>query len=218
MKIKGFGCSFIFGTDLADDGRDLPRPTYSKNTYPAVLARQFDLEYSNYARPGFGNLAILERILSQAACNDSALYIINWTWMDRFDYCNQEGYWRCVLPLDTTECADYYYRNFQSTYKDKFTNLLYIKTAIDTLQQKKQPFFMTYMDEHLFDQQGTTPAVTDLQNHVRPYLHNFDGKNFLEWSYDHGYAISTTKHPLEQAHAAAADYWHATIDTILRKV
>lgn len=207
MKIKAFGCSFIFGTDLADDGRNLARPTYSYFTWPALIAKQLGMEYTCYARAGYGNLAILERILSQAACNDPAIYIINWTYIDRFDYCTPDDQWKCVLPHETTKDATYYYRNFHSQYRDKFTNLLNIRTAIDTLQQKNNKFYMTYMDDLLFESKWhTTPAVMDLQNYVQPHLHNFDGKNFVEWSYDRGYEISGTKHPLEQAHAAAADY------------
>jgi hypothetical protein len=30
--------------------------------------------------------------------------------------------------------------------------------------------------------------------------------NFLDWSKQQGYPIGTAAHPLEQAHAAAADY------------
>ena len=66
MKLKSFGCSFIYGTDLADDGRGFIAATPSRLTWPALLAQNLDYSYECYARPGCGNLRILEKILNQA--------------------------------------------------------------------------------------------------------------------------------------------------------
>ena len=66
---------------------------------------------------------------------------------------------------------------------------------------------MTYMDELMFDKRWhTTPAVADLQDYIQPYMTTFEGKSFLDWSKDQGFAISDKLHPLEPAHAAAAKY------------
>jgi hypothetical protein len=63
------------------------------------------------------------------------------------------------------------------------------------------------MDDLIFDQRWhSTPAVIDLQEYVKPYITMFDGQTFLDWSRANNYLISTTLHPLEQAHCAAADY------------
>jgi hypothetical protein len=65
---------------------------------------------------------------------------------------------------------------------------------------------MTYMDELLFDQTWhTTPAVLDLQEYVKPYMTQFEGQTFLNWSRSKGYPESARWHPLEAAHSAAAD-------------
>ena len=65
MKLKSFGCSFIWGSDLPDDGRNLPRATASRLTWPALLAQDLEYEYECHARPGAGNLQITERLLNQ---------------------------------------------------------------------------------------------------------------------------------------------------------
>ena len=88
MKLKSFGCSFVFGTDLHDDGRDLPKITPSKHTWPALLAQHLGQAYECYARPGSGNLQIWENIANQITTQESALYVISWTWINRFDYIN----------------------------------------------------------------------------------------------------------------------------------
>jgi hypothetical protein len=223
MKLKSFGCSFIFGSDLADDGRDGPCATPSQYTWPANLAKHYSLEYECVARPGSGNMQIAERVLTHAADPDPSFYVIGWTWIDRFDYTNSnmnkeprntKGHnWRTIMPVDDDKVADFYYRGLHSEYRDKLASLMCIKLVIDTLKQKNIPFFMTYMDHLLFDSQWhTTPAVTDLQDYVRPYMNLFGDQNFLEWSRKNDFEISATSHPLEAAHRAAADYMITVFD------
>jgi len=215
MKIKSFGCSFIFGSDLADDGRDLPIATPSNNTWPALLARHLNYDYKCYARPGAGNLQILEQILNQVDASDSGdLFVIGWTWIDRFDYYEanynpqkKRSPWITIMPIDKDPLAATYYKHLHSEYRDKLVTLTNIKLAIDTLNQKSIPFVMTYMDKLMYDQQWhITPAVKTLQEHTQPCMTQFDGLSFLEWSRQHKFAVSDTWHPLEQAHSAAADY------------
>jgi len=212
MKLKSFGCSFIYGTDLADTALDKIIP--SNSTWPALLAQHLGYKYTCYARPGSGNLQILEQVLNQASTsNSSDLFVIGWTWIDRFDYYNtdHDGIpwhdWSTIMPVDTDDLAKVYYRDLHSEYRDKFTCLSYIKLATDTLTQKGIPFIMTYMDGLLFDQRWhTTPAVLDLQEYVKPYMTTFEEKSFLDWSRAHGYSVSENWHPLEEAHRSAADY------------
>lgn len=223
MELKSFGCSFIFGSDLADDGRHLAVPTPSNHTWPAHLARNFGHEYKCYARPGSGNLQIAERVLSHAAQCDSDFFVIGWTWIDRFDHTNsvisnnpiasQWCNWRTIMPVDKDSLAKYYYKGLHSEFRDKLSSLMCIKLVIDTLQQKKIPFLMTYMDELMFDQTcNTTSAVIDLQNFVRTHMTLFEGRTFLEWSRAGGFAESPAWHPLEEAHAKAAELLIKTFD------
>ena len=211
MNLKSFGCSFIFGSEL-DDAVCVPgNVTPSKNTWPAHLAQHLQSTYTCFANPGAGNLQILEQVLNQSAnSNNSDLFVINWTWIDRFDYYSaipNQNPWQTIMPVDTNNLAKVYYRDLHSEYCDKFTSLSYIKLAIDTLEQKGIPFIMTYMDKLLFDQRWhTTPAVLKLQEYVKPHMTTFEGQNFLEWSRAHGYPESNFWHPLETAHQAAGEY------------
>lgn len=214
MNLKSFGCSFIFGSELADDGRDGPYATPSQLTWPVHLAQHLDRNYECYARPGAGNLQILENILNQTATSNSAdLFVIGWTWIDRFDYypanpvTPSRSPWRTIMPIDTDELAKIYYRDLHSEYRDKFTCLSYIKLAVDTLKQKEIPFVMTYIDRLLFDQQWhATPAVMNLQEYILPHMTEFDGQTFLEWSRANNYPETAAWHPLEAAHQAAGNY------------
>ena len=203
MVLKSFGCSFTYGSDLSDC--DIPVWGASQSTWPALLAQDLGYEYQCHARPGSGNLQILERLCNQLAQSTPDLCVIGWTWIDRFDYNNPlNDQWQTITPTDADDTANYYYKHLHSQYRDKFTTLTTVKMAIDLLKSKNCPFIITYMDELMFETQWhATPAVIELQNYVRPYLYNFDGDNFLEWSRKKGFPISETLHPLEAAHRAA---------------
>lgn len=205
MKLKSFGCSLIFGTDLQDDGRNGIRATPSRLTWPALLAQHHGWDYTCYARPGSGNLQILERLLTQLADTEPAVYVVGWTWVDRFDYTTTDDRheWRTIMPVDRSDLARTYYKDIHSGYRDKLTSLINIKLAIDTLTAHGHKFIMTYTDDSMFDPRwDTSPAVSELQRYCEPYMTRFNNKNFLDWSQAQGFEISLTWHPLEPAHQA----------------
>lgn len=194
------GDSFLYGSDLAR----------TDQTWPCVVAQKLELEYHCRARPGVGNAQILQQILSaQAEFGKRAVYIINWTWIDRFDYVDtQDETWHTTRPvLDDAERDPVYYRYFHSELADKFHNLVYINTAQQLLQEHDS--IMTYMDYLLLDQNYHAPDyIRTLQQQVQPGLENFDNMNFLDWSRAQGFPVSDRWHPLEQAHQEAAAWWY----------
>jgi hypothetical protein len=214
MKLKSFGCSFVFGSDLSDlpDSSLAINPCgkFSRLTWPALLADKLNLNYDCHARPGSGNLQIADRVLNQCADNDCTLYIIDWTWTDRFDYVQSKDFWQpwgTLRPTSEGSVAQSYYQNLHSEYQNKLTSLIYIKTVIDMLLQKKISFIMTYEDTLLFDKNWhTSPAVEHLQSYILPHMTTFESMTFLNWSRHHGFQESDKWHPLEQAHEAAAEY------------
>jgi len=220
MKIKSFGCSFIFGSDLSDlpDAKVLAKPvgTFSTLTWPAILADRLGYDYECHARPGSGNLQIAERILNECNKNDSALYIIDWTWIDRFDFIKSEDSWQpwgTLRPSSIEKHAESYYKNLHSEYRDKLTTLISVKTVIDILLEKDIKFIMTYEDDLLFDQRWhASLAVKELQNAVSTHITTFEGQGFFSWSRKNNYPISETWHPLEEAHKSAADYMIKVVD------
>lgn len=218
MLLKSFGCSFIYGSELADDDGNfyLPHNTHlgSKSTWPALLAKDLNYNYTCHAAPAAGNLQILENVLNHA-CAD--LVVISWSWIDRFDYVNQHGryengnlidnFWSTIVPADNSNLAQTYYRHIHNQYSDKLKSLVYVKTAIDYLKACRQPFIMTYLDELMFETQWhSSKAIADLQEYIRPHMFKFNGLTFVDWSNTNQFPISKNFHPLEQAHRAAADY------------
>jgi len=220
MKIKSFGCSFIFGTDLKDNPSDLvkkfPVGQFSRLTWPALLANKFNADYECCARPGSGNLQIAERVLNSCAEDTSSFYIIDWTWIDRFDYMARQDFWQpwdTLRPSGAGVAAEMYYKKLHSEYRDKLTTLISVKAVIDTLIAKDIKFLMTYEDQLMFDQRWhINPGIKDLQHYIQPFMSTFEGQSFLNWSRSCGYPESETWHPLEQAHVAAADLMSTVFD------
>ena len=210
MKIKSFGCSFIFGSDLKDCDSNPPWPNGSKSTWPALLAQKLDAPYECHARPASGNLQITERILNQLQNSKDDVFIICWSWIDRLDHYNgihPWQPWKTLLPSDGGELSQTYYKYLHTEYSDKLNTLTKIKLVIDILKQHNVQFLMTHIDGLMFDQQcNTSPAVTHLQSSILPYMTDFKGQTFLDWSRQHGYPESVAWNPLEEAHQAAADY------------
>jgi hypothetical protein len=208
MKIKSFGCSFMFGNDLPDVDDQIKNPPPSNLTWPALIAKGLEVKYECHAVGGSGNLQILEKVLSQAAVEDNSFFIIGWTWIDRFDYFDSEkALWNTVLPGNSDKLSKNFYSNFHSEYHDKLLSLIYIQTALETLQRRNIPFLMTYLDDLILDNRWhSTLAVRHLQLNIQKHFTTFEGMNFLQWSRKNNYAESKLWHPLEDAHRAAADY------------
>lgn len=211
MKLKSFGCSFIFGSDLSDINKNLlyknPVGHFSRQTWPSHMANYLGYEYECHARPGSGNLQIAERVLNQLANNESAFYVIGWTWIDRFDYYSTDDFWQpweTIRPMESSKISTLYYKKLHSEYQDKLKSLMYMRLVINGLKEKGFPFIITYIDDLTFDQRwNVMPGVLELQKYIQPHMTTFEGQTFLEWAKKKGFPISENLHPLEPAHQAA---------------
>ena len=189
----------------------------SKHSWPALLAGHLHMPYHCLARPGCGNLQIAEQILNHTA-QEPAFFVINWTYIDRFDYTDAvNDHWHTIRPGAQDSVAEHYYRNLHSQYRDKLTTLMHIKLCIDALQQSGHEFCMTYMDDLIFETKWHAgSAVLTLQEYIRPHMQQFDGRNMLEYSRDHGHAVGQQEHPLESAHKDL--FQHALANFAVHKV
>jgi hypothetical protein len=208
--LKSFGCSFVYGSDM---------PNEYESAWPQLISDQLNLSHYCYASPGAGNFKIYCDILANSYKNDNSIYLINWTWIDRFDYINQCEHWDTLRPAEKSDLEKFYYQNLHSQLCDMISSASYIVSAAEHLSSLNCPYIMTYMDYNLLAQ--VDPIWQDprylkvLQNKLEKILVNFDGANFLDWSRSQNYQISRTWHPLEQAHVAAAKYWLPTVEKLL---
>lgn len=224
MKLKSFGCSFIYGTDLSDSETS---GSYSHMTWPALLAARFDLPYRCYAGGGHGNLSILDRLSHEIYRDPGSLFVIQWTYIDRFDYSDPNGVhfnkaiindWLTIRPASETPQSEFFFREIHSEYRDKLTNLIYMKMAIDLLRENNCKFFMTCLDKLvLCSEYHVSHCMKEWQKYLLSNMVFFEGKDFLSWSNHQRFPTGKTSHPLEEAHAAASDLMAPVIDAILHK-
>lgn len=213
MKLKSFGCSFTYGSDLSDCGPVTQGyPGYlispSKSTWPALLAQSLNAKYECHAKPGIGNLQIYNSILAQIESTDSDFFVINWTWTDRFDFMDPlTEQWATLRPGSDNKEHKLHYKYFYNQYHSMITNASYINSAIQLLEKHNIKFIMTAVDSVLFDTVDPgwqdPRAITLLQNEIKPHITDFDGQTFLEWAKSNDHKISPAWHPLESAHRAA---------------
>lgn len=202
MKVKSFGCSFIYGSELSDD---LNGSQPSKLSWPALVAKSLNAEYECFAKPGSGNLQIYNSLLNNIDDSDT-VYIVGWSYIDRFDYKNLlKDTWQTILPNVETSKAHFYYANFHNQFKDKMLSLTLIHSALKFLTDKK--FIMTWQDSLLWETDWHVDnTIINLQQACRPKFLDYDGLDFSNWSFKKGYPVSKMGHPLDQAHKAAAEH------------
>ena len=218
-KIVGFGDSFVFGSELANNND-------GQLSWLGQAARQLNVEYETYAVPGCGNENISRQILTYFSNNpsDNVLAVINWTWGARWDfYVTGRETWTtlglsCVPPklaplvgLEEAEKILEFYNKYpgNSTTWDKFRTLQTIYATQQFLKQLNVPSVQTYMDAEMWDPTWHAPDyIKTLQDLTREPLQTFEGLTFLDWSYKNGFTVTDPGlHPLEDAHAAACELW-----------
>jgi hypothetical protein len=208
MKLKSFGCSFIWGSELSDV--PLSGLTSSQLTWTAQLSRELNLQYECHAWPGRGNFWIANQVLDQLATDDPALYVINWTWIDRFDFINQDyvsQHWETLRPGPENHThGAFYYRNLQCELSDKLHSLQLIKLVTMELLAAGHPFIMTYMDNLIFDQRWhTTPGMIKQQEFLKPLMLHWktnqpQSMDWLQWAVQQGHSVTANNHLLESGH------------------
>ena len=204
-SIQTFGDSFLFGSDLKDSDNNLK---FSNKTWPALIAKELSLNYDCQARGGCGNHNISKNILN--FLNRSSLVVINWTWIDRFDYDDDtRGWQKTIRPGSDNEISKFFYKEIHTEEDDKFRSLSYIYSTHHYLKENNIPFIATYMDHLLLDSTwNVSSGIIKLQEMLRKELKTFpNDQTFLEWSRANGYPESKGWHPLEQAHEEAAKLW-----------
>jgi hypothetical protein len=203
-SIQTFGDSFLFGADLSDCKDKIGfEGEHSLLTWPCLVAKRLKLDYKCQAESGRGNQSIAFKIFQRA--NKNSLNIINWTWIDRYDYHFESWGWPKTIRPSDDELSKFYYKNIHTEFDDKIKNLITIHSALAYLKNNNFPFIMTYMDKLIVDNvEGTENLRNEIINSLQTFPNN---QTFLEWSRANGYPESDNWHPLEQAHEDAAKYW-----------
>lgn len=227
-KIVGFGDSFVFGSELANN-------PVGHRSWIGLAAKKLGVEYETVSVPGCGNENIARQILTYFSNHpaDSTLAVVNWTWGARWDfYIPGKEQWTtlgltCVpsklAPMvgheEAEKILDFYskYPGY-STLWDKWRTLQSIYASQQFMKSLGVASIQTFMDYEMWDQTWHAPDyIKALQELTRPELQNFQGKNFLDWSREHNFPVTEPGwHPLEPAHEAACELWLESYEQALK--
>jgi hypothetical protein len=225
MRLISFGCSLTWGTDLSDvSPNDYFK--WSELTWPALVSKRLGMHYRTCAIGGSGNLSIMDHACKWSVQCPKDFILINWTFADRFDYSRHDGAhynngpkgFDTCRPNEHDDISKFYFRYLHSEYRDKLTALIYIKSTLDFLISNQRKFLMTANDDTIWCKKWHAPShIQNFQNSIKPHVTSFENRNFLDWCRHRAFPISASGHPLEEAHAAAADLMTPVIDAILHK-
>ena len=86
-KLVAGGDSFIYGSELRDCIDSQGREQVSHLTYPALIAKETNMEYVCVARPGYSNAAIRRTVIDACEQNsDVDLVIVSWSFSGRYEF------------------------------------------------------------------------------------------------------------------------------------
>jgi hypothetical protein len=94
MILLAGGDSFTYGSELADgvspldpNGTEPAYPIVSQSTFPALLARDFGMQYECAAYPGFSNSAIRRTVMNSCErIQNIGLVFVTWTFPGRYEF------------------------------------------------------------------------------------------------------------------------------------
>lgn len=221
-KIFAVGDSFTRGDELSDchySDNIYPDKTYSLSTWPALIARELDVEYECRAIGGRGNTWInwiVNQILSRSK---DCLVIVNWSYFGRFDYLGLDDHWTTITPNHLGSKEKEYYQRFDNDLWNLNRNLQLMYSTFCMLINNKIDFISTCQDSGFKQTVDTLRNINAIQSQsewrnalqplidfVVPKINEFEGLTFREWSGKYDYPIGPGGHPLEKAHAEAARY------------
>jgi len=188
-------------------------PKHSILTWPALLAFNTKRDYVCYGIPGASNHTIVREFFRRInTINHNDIVVVNWTWIDRWDFYNKEvkNNWLTLRPNDSSgykKIYNFYYKYLQSELWNKLESLKNIALVLNTLKTMKVKIIMTAIDDLVFDTKyHCPPYIETLQNNIQDDIIKFNNMNFLDWSRLNNFSISEGFHPLEEAHNQAFNY------------
>lgn len=221
MILVAAGDSFTWGSELKDSPNGGPNG-YSHCTYPALLAQHFKMNYVCAAYPGNSNSAISRMALDALVAHKDAVLLTTWTYPQRAEF-RFGNKWTSINSWHTAEpeFSKQYFRHVgDNEYYELYSTLKEIVFLQYYCQQNNIRYmFMTadntfYCHENYLRSQDI--GLNNLYSAVDwSQWFWFDPGNlpnetlsprgFYQWAVENKYACGSQGHPLEQAHADAAD-------------
>ena len=213
-KILSAGCSFIQGSELGDEH------PFSHQTYPALIAKQLQVDYDSVAYPSASNQGIAKTLFDYKRL-DNCLVIVQWTFPSRlgvnlsYEYKGKHGqnkqwfdlapnnwdlinhfneyreYTQQLKDLNIDKLHDVVYRHTGNDDNFNFYTLLAIRAAQQLLASTKTPYIFI----------AGCNALSNIKG-----VHNIDGLGFVEYCDAKKFLKGPHNHPLHEAHQSVCNF------------
>ena len=189
--------------------------TYSKLTWPALLAQHLSSEYYCQAWPGTGNQTITRKVFEYLYQYEKTdLLVINWTYISRWDYYKNDPLtfprdrWETIRPDSNSSVAKFYFEHIHNEPWEKWETLRNIALVVNTLKKHNINFIMTCNDPLAFNNEYyAVDYIINCQQEVEDDIVWFEDKGFYDWAIEHNFPVGDDNgHPLDEAHQAAFEY------------
>ncbi len=190
MILVAGGDSFVYGHELSDS---YPyRDDYSKKTFPALLAKNINLDYDCTAYAGYSNASIARRVMTRCSqINEKKIVFVLWTFPSRYEF---------RFSYSTEQKHSPWYA-FNSWILDKEINNLNIQTSNKEIadiiehniraektgiQQFAKVFYEHVGNEEYWEIYSSLKEIVFLQNYLKcqkiPYMFSC-ADNILFYNY-----------------------------------
>jgi hypothetical protein len=225
MIILAGGDSFIWGSELYG-ASDLE---YSRETFPALIAKKSNLEYQCVARPGNANDAIARMTMN--ACDQALsdqkeiMVVVMWTFPFRYEFnfsypiSSPISPWASINPKNTKLEIEKFTNDFfkhvgSNDIYQTYNTLRSVFLLQSYLKNKNIPYVFTLADNQIcntFDDPSIKVLSTMIDWQDWYFFPEGKGANqtetprgFYQWAIENKYSMGPGSHPLEQAHTDAA--------------
>ena len=231
MILVAAGDSFIWGSELADSPHGGPNG-YSRSTFPALLAKEYGIDYVCAAYPGLANNAISRK--ATGACDINTILLVSWTYPQRAEF--RFGQEWCSINSWHTVHKQFSEEYFKHVGNNEYYEIYSVLKEILFVQQyckiNKIPYLFLTADNHFYQHENYFRSRDkDLDN----LYYEIDwaqwfwfppGTNtnetqtprgFYQWAIENKYSMGANGHPLEQAHRDAALLIKEKFDEMVKK-
>jgi len=231
MILVAAGDSFIWGSELADSLHGGPNG-YSRNTFPALLAKEYGIEYVCAAYPGLANNAISRKVIS--VCNKDTILLVNWTYPQRAEFRFGKE-WISINSWHTVQ-KHFSEEYFKYVGNNEYYEIYSILKEILFLQQyceiNKIPYIFLTADNHFYQHENyfrnQDQDIDNLYNQIiwsnwywfppgTEINETQAPRGFYQWATENKYNMGLQGHPLEDAHKDAANLIKENFNELVKK-
>lgn len=201
-RLIAHGCSFTYGEELEDP---------SKTSWPALVAKELNIDCNNLAKPGYSNDAIVQDLVKFDPDQDD-LVTVGWSSYLRMGLHDDHGWYTTVVSQrKNIDIIDWNRRERiiddllisnadEWLYERWLTQVILLQSFLDA-KAIKYLFFSAFDNQSRYE--IYKKKFYNLHNRINQ--HRFIGwpnEGFVEWSY--GMPKGSRGHPLEAGHVMTA--------------